>query len=193
MRDAMEDIYTYLTKKRAYSILRTGDIICRKGNGIWSSTFCDMNIRDKRFSHAGIIIVTTNEKGNDVKVSVIHAEANDYTGEGKIIETDLAEFLYSSKGAAAYRLKQENATINNSCIFIQIARKYLNVPFDFHFDLSNRDKMYCTEYIYQVYTELTPRVELQIEYQNEKPYLPVDSCSNPLLFKEVLLFPNWQK
>ena len=62
------------------AICRDGDIVLRRGNGMWSRLFANISIHDKRFSHVGIILV------RDGKVTVTHASADDLTGVGAVHE-----------------------------------------------------------------------------------------------------------
>lgn len=177
----------FLNENDIKNILKTGDIICRKGNGIWSDICCDYSHRDKRFSHVGIIINGHNG------VKVLHAEANDFTGIGAVIEEDLADFLLCSEGAGIYRLRNRNQSVEDASSFTKVAYKYLNRPFDFKIDLAESDKVYCTELIYCVFAELKPSVTLKVTKNGDKSIVPVDSCNDPELFFEIQVLPDFHK
>lgn len=162
--------------------LQTGDIICRKGNGIWSDLFKDLSIRDKRFSHVGLIIVDDNHD-----ISVIHAEANDFTGIGGVYEQSLADFMYEGDGIAIYRLAEDfqNSLPEQKILAAQI-RKFLETPFDLQFDLSTNDRLYCSEFVFKVYSLLNPPINLYVSEKKGKQYVPVDSCNDPAFFVEIV-------
>jgi hypothetical protein len=183
-----ERINHYIIENNINKILKTGDVICRKGNGFWSDMCRDFSQHDKRFSHVGIII---NE--NDKNVTVLHADVNDYTGIGSVTEVSLVDFLLNGDGAAVYRLREKNQSIEDSSILLNITNKYMNRPFDYKLDLSESEKIYCTEFIYCIFTELKPAITLKVTKMGDKPVVPVDSCNDPELFFEILLFPNFHK
>ena len=174
-------IQRLVNERKLVSMIHTGDIICRKGNGIWSDLFRDLSSRDKRFSHVGMTIV--NEDGH---ISVVHSEANDFTGAGSVYEQDLIDYMYEGDGIAIYRLKKEfNEHLPHAAELAAIMREFIGIPFDFKFDLATDNSLYCTEYVYSVYNRLTPSVDLSITTRNTKRFIPVDSCNDPQYFVEI--------
>jgi hypothetical protein len=67
--------------------LKNGDIILRSGVGFWSEQFRQSNIHDKRFSHVGIVLIDKNGMP-----SVLHAEGNDFSGNGQVAVDTLENF-----------------------------------------------------------------------------------------------------
>ncbi len=162
--------------------LRTGDVICRKGNGIWSDLFRKISQRDQRFSHVGMILAP-----NGGPITVIHAEGNDYTAMGAVYEQPLEEFLHEGDGVAVYRLKDELLyALPDENALTTLMRQYLGRPFDFRLDLTTPDRLYCTEFVYLVHQQYAPPVLLRTYSRDNTPYIPVDSCNDPQLFHEIL-------
>jgi hypothetical protein len=162
--------------------LRTGDVILRKSNGIWSDLFRKISQRDQRFSHVGMILAP-----NGGPVSVIHAEGNDYTAMGAVYEQSLEDFLHEGDGAAIYRLNDElQSALPDEGTLAALMRQYLGRPFDFKLDLTTPDRLYCTEFVYLVHQQYSPPISLTTYTHDNTPYIPVDSCNAPELFHEVL-------
>ena len=162
------------------NLVKTGDVICRAGNGIWSDLAKELSIREKRFSHAGVILVAP-----DGSITVIHAEANDYTGFGSVQEQPLVQFLCGGEETMIFRLRKQFNTVE----FERCARHYLGYPFDFKFDLQTTDRLYCTEFVYRVLEDLDPPVHLTTAVSEKgKQYVPVDSCYDPELFEPIIAF-----
>ncbi len=162
--------------------LQTGDVILRKGNGIWSDLFRKISQRDQRFSHVGMILAP-----NGGPVTVIHAEGNDYTAIGAVYEQPLEDFLHEGEGAAIYRLNDElQSALPDETTLTTLMRQYLGRPFDFKLDLTTPDRLYCTEFVYLVHQQYSPPIFLTTYTRDGTPYIPVDSCNDPNLFHEIL-------
>jgi hypothetical protein len=157
--------------------LKDGDIICRLGDRLWSYYFKDMSPVDKRFSHLGIIRI------NDNKITVIHAEGRAIQGKDFVNEVDLDEFLEIAKAVGVYRINDYDGKIISSA-----AMEYTGYPFDWKFDLTDENKIYCTELLYVILQKIAPEIELQRIFQKElkKEIIPLSACSNSDYFTEIL-------
>lgn len=69
---------TYSWKNNSPINLKGGDFVFRKGSGLWTKYFIDISSREKRFSHVGIVV------SNLSNAIILHADANDFTGIGKV-------------------------------------------------------------------------------------------------------------
>ncbi len=118
--------------------LQSGDLIFRAGHGRWSVHFRDISQTDKRFSHVGIIHVVPPH------TFVIHASADDRTGEGYVKQELLADFTGSHADVAVFRLHGEEAPRGQIAAF---AVGKLGVPFDAQFNHADTNRYYCTELI----------------------------------------------
>lgn len=119
--------------------LQTGDIILRNSNGMLASFFRNMSKQDKRYSHAGFIVV-----GN--KTWVCHYIDNE-NGNGLIAE-ELKDFVNEHKCNAygVYRFPLTEAERGKLDYIISNDIQH-PVAFDEKFDLQTDDKLYCTEWI----------------------------------------------
>jgi hypothetical protein len=156
--------------------LRNGDVICRRGNRIWSSWFSEMSPEDKRFSHLGIIRV------NSGGVSVINAEGLAIQGKDMVNEVSLEEFLDIALAVGVYRAKGiEGNRIAETAMF------FIGRPFDWQFNMDEEDALYCTELLYAIIRRLAPEVQLKTIFQKElaKTIIPLDACTRSKDFTEV--------
>ena len=156
--------------------LKDGDIICRLGDRIWSQYFKDISVTDKRFSHLGIIRI------NDEKITVINAEGRAIEGKDSVNETGLDEFLEIARAVGIYRINGYDGKILSS-----MAMEYIGYPFDWGFDLENKNKIYCTELLYVILERIAPEIELKKIYQKElkKEIIPLEAYSNSEHFTEI--------
>lgn len=126
--------------------LKVGDIVFRKGRGMWTKYFISASTREKRFSHAGIVART------DPSTLILHAEGGDLTGIGNVSLEDWQGFLEIASECAVYRYagSEETGVAIASC-----GLKRLGVPFDPSFDMSSTNELYCTELIREAVNEAT--------------------------------------
>ncbi|MBK7851883.1 MAG: hypothetical protein IPJ66_12370 [Bacteroidetes bacterium] len=128
-------------------LLKTGDLIFRHGRGFISNAFQQLSRKDKRFSHAGIIVV---ENGN---VFVYHCIGGEENKTNKMKKESLANFCRPDQNHsfAIYRTdlqKEQVVQLENDLL-----RHYREgLEFDTDFDLKSDGKMYCTELVYKLLT-----------------------------------------
>jgi hypothetical protein len=156
--------------------LRNGDVICRRGNRIWSSWFSAMSPEDKRFSHLGIVRV------NSGGVSVINAEGLAIQGKDQVNEVSLEDFLDIALAVGIYRARD----IEGDRI-AETAALFIGRSFDWQFNMDEEDTLYCTELLYAVIRRLAPEVQLKTVFQKElaKNIIPLDACTRSEHFTEV--------
>ena len=160
--------------------LQHGDLICRSGVGFWSEYFRSHNDTDKRFSHIGVVIITA-----DGKRSVIHAEANDFTGSGTVFQEPLYDFAGKALSIGVFRLKNVDASR-----FAAAAAKRLGTPFDWQFDLETSDRLFCTELIQTALLDAGSKIQLPVRRKYEFQLLPVDSCTGKEIADEICQIPD---
>ncbi|WP_163305622.1 YiiX/YebB-like N1pC/P60 family cysteine hydrolase [Dysgonomonas sp. 521] len=120
--------------------IRSGDIICRLGNGFFSNQFKEYSLTEKLYSHAGIV-----EQSGD-SLFVIHAEASELTGIGHVKRESIQVFLDGIRTWGVYRISADDSVRNDIAVF---AKEYFlkKTPFDMDFDAGNDSKVYCTELV----------------------------------------------
>lgn len=136
-------LYFNNTPANALSIsqVKSGDLIFRQGNGLWSPYFAGLNSKGG-YSHLGVLVRDGEE------VFVLHADAGDLTFEGGAQITALSTFITDS-----LRVKVMSNTMPE-----EAKTKFLfhletlvrdSIPFDSNFDLEDQGaRVYCTEFIW---------------------------------------------
>jgi len=158
-------------------IVKEGDIICRLGDRLWSEYFKDISIEDKRYSHIGIIRINNNT------ITVIHAEGTTKAGKDFVKEETLNDFLKIARSIGVYRIND----IDDGKRIANLALEYLNVPFDWQFDMNNDSKIYCTELLYVILKRVLPVIKLNTVFIKElgKDIIPPEAVSNSKYFSEI--------
>ena len=119
--------------------VRSGDLVCRLGNGYFSGIFRRFSGDSKRFSHIGVF----HRKGDSC--FVIHADADEMNGVGSVRMESLSEFLRQSLDHQFYRFVSDSIRCGVDSIALDYFRQ--GIPFDNRFDLSSDSSLYCTELV----------------------------------------------
>lgn len=119
---------------------RSGDIICRYGNGFYSRYFREYGDEAKTYSHIGILDVSLDS------IFVVHAEASELTGVGCVKREPLAMFL---EGVDLWTVFRYDTTDLVRQKILSEAQTYTDrqAPFDLEFDLSDDQKVYCSQLV----------------------------------------------
>jgi hypothetical protein len=127
--------------------MQSGDVILRNGKGFISDVFRQFSLKDKSYSHAGIVSIEQK------KVYVYHILGGEESNEKSLRKELLASFCNFSQNdaVAVYRYDLSPHIKDNIIGKLQsLSRK--KITFDSHFDLKTDSAMYCTELIYKVVT-----------------------------------------
>ncbi|HEY1032245.1 MAG TPA: hypothetical protein VGD89_10775 [Flavipsychrobacter sp.] len=132
------------------AMLHTGDIVLRTGNDVTSNMFCRANTQDKTYSHTGFVIV---EDGHPFIYHSIGGEDN----PDEVLRRDSATRWFSPAHNNGLGISRFPLTAEEIDSAVAIASRYYHgkKKFDLDFDLSNDDKLYCTEFIYKVLNNAT--------------------------------------
>lgn len=157
--------YQYI-KTIDYNILKSGDLIFRRGQGILGQALFQID-KTTLYSHVGIITMINN------RPFVIHASTGENFGEDAIvIREDLETFLKTelTNAIAIYRLKNSNDLIREKVA--NIADQYVQKKtyFDTEFSLKTQDRLYCTELVWRTY--LAFGIDLVDNKFSDVPILP---------------------
>lgn len=148
-------------------LVQSGDIICRYGDGFWSSRFRESSVGDKRFSHVGIIQVKSGDR------FVIHALASDFSGAGSVLKEPLTDFLSDSHTVSVYRFKGPRAVRSK---IADEAVLHIGKPFDLAFDLDSDESLYCSELVWICVNAALGKKLIESSILNGKRIIPIDSC-----------------
>ncbi len=133
---------------------QNGDIITRRGRGIWSAISPAFSSTDSRYSHIGIV-----EKTGE-GLYVIHAHG-DPDGKGAVSRDPIEDFLEDSVYWGLYRFRLSPEAIEK---ITNMARSYVEKgrTFDASFSLESEDALYCSELVWRavhdaINVDLVPR------------------------------------
>lgn len=140
----------YQSIHEAEGLLKAGDIVVRLNNDPSSQFVKNFNRRDKKYSHAGIVLF---ENGYPYVYHMVNGSENP---DGKLRKDSLARFCNPRKnfsfGIFRYSLRQDEIKNVNSVLH----KWYRNsLVFDNRFDLKTDNKMYCSELVSKVFTKAT--------------------------------------
>ncbi len=129
------------------SSIRNGDLVFRLGRGIFSNFFKDIGDTSSPFSHVGIAYIENNS------IFVIHTEASELTGVGVAKKERLSEFIGADNAKRYQFFRVAGPDDFSMDIVLRTALKYVSdqVPFDTGFDLTDSDRLYCSELVYKAY------------------------------------------
>ena len=145
-----------------------GDLVFRRGQGMWTPYFINMSTREKRFSHVGIVA-----RVGGGTADILHSDAHETTGIGCVRVEDWCGFYSNTLECAVYRYAGPNAaTVIPK--FVAKGREKLGVPFDSAFDLSTDDRLYCTEFIRYAVNEAVGKSLINPVAINGQAFIPLD-------------------
>ena len=138
------DAYNQHLVDSAVSFLKSGYVVVRTGIGADSYMLTQMNLKDKTYSHCGIVLI---ENGYPFVYHSIGGETN----PDQRLRRDSASFFFSPKHNLGIGIVSYNYT--DECLGklrTVVHEYYRKRPrFDMKFDLKTDDKLYCAEFIYK--------------------------------------------
>jgi hypothetical protein len=148
--------------KEDETVLQSYDIIVTSGQSTKSKLLQLFNFSLNSYTHIGVV-----SKVNE-QAFVLHATP-DGTAENGIRFDDLQRFLTLSVVDHYVILRAKK--IENQMVLDAVFRQYLQqqIPFDDDFDNTTKDKLYCSELIYDMFAQakiITSEIDLN------KPILP---------------------
>ena len=153
--------------------VQSGDLIFRAGNGV-AGGFLESTDPETKYSHVGLVVIQQESP------FVIHASLTGDSNGGKVMLDSLETFLARDQATAVavYRPRDEE-TIESA---IAIAKNYVEeeIPFDSGFDLSDSERLYCTELVWRAYQEAGLDL-VEAEF---------DTISNPFLSHDEYILPS---
>lgn len=124
------------------SSLRNGDLIFRRVDGPTRRFISGLGADDV-YSHVGLVQVHAGQ------VSVIHVTPGDDLAASVVRAETVESFVAIADAVGVYRLSQPDATAEKAVYF---ALEWIDqIQFDFEFDLTTADRLYCTEMVWLAY------------------------------------------
>jgi len=165
--------------------LRDGDLIFRRGHDVASRTVLAAD-GTSPFSHVGLVV-----KRNGF-VYVIHAVPPERPDRNDGVVMDALAFFSDPERADVIAVYRINSLDSIKAINVtQIAESMLGRPFEDKFDLSEQNRLYCTELVWVVFRSQgiilvsAPEV-LHVPFLGEKFILPRTLLSSGLLSRVTL-------
>lgn len=141
--------------ERADLVPRTGDVVLRHGAGFWGVLFARLNPRDRRFSHAGVVVRSGG------RWQVVHAEAGDLGREGMVRLDTWEAFVSPASRIALLRLT--DAAAAGRVADAALAMHRAGLLFDFDFNLLRADAVYCSELVWRALSQGLGRDPLPVK------------------------------
>ncbi len=128
----------------AVTLLHTGDIVVRTGLGADSYILTQMNLKDKTYSHCGIVLV---EHGYPFVYHSIGGELN----PDERLKRDSARHFFSPEQNLGIGIFRYNYPESRMDTLQKTVRAYYKQRprFDMKFDLQTDSCLYCAEFIYK--------------------------------------------
>ena len=136
---AAGDAASYEWKNEPPMQLAVGDLVFRRGHGAWTSFFINASTKERRFSHVGIVVEIRNNEA-----VLIHADADERTGDGCVRAEGWRGFFADALECAVFRFDGDSSVASNIAIS---AKRRLGVRFDSAFDMSETNRLYCSEMV----------------------------------------------
>lgn len=135
-------VYNAKVYSQAVQLAHDGDIVVRLGTDMTSELLRRMNLKDPTYSHAGII-----SKEHDT-IFVYHALGGEFNPDQQLIREPLWLFGHpkGNKRLGLYRIEIDSLTIKRLIAVVQQTYQQ-HIPFDTAFNLSTKDRLYCTEFV----------------------------------------------
>lgn len=121
------------------SNVKSGDLICRLGNGYFSSFFQKLNGENSRFSHIGIVACEGDT------LFIYHSEASEFTGVGEVLKSSVVDFIRESLEWEVFPLK--DSLLGEKVVEWAEFYRAKQTPFDMDFDATDDSALYCTELV----------------------------------------------
>lgn len=155
--------------------VQVGDLVFRRDQGMWSWLFIDASRREKRFSHVGVVVAC----GQDPLI--VHADADERTGTGCVRQQPWRAFFAESRDAAVYRYAGDKAVRDR---FAQEALGRIGVPFDTGFDMTDTNKLYCSELVRESLNAAARREVIKTTIlANATEFIALDNCYETEMIK----------
>jgi hypothetical protein len=185
--------------------IKEGQIIFRGGTDIESAIIRDFSYEDKLFSHCAIILKQEN------KLVVTHILGGSTNPEGNILSQSVEDFFIypDNESAGIYDINLNNKELERIYQYVDAIKKE-KITFDLKFNLLDKSKLYCSEFIINAlqFAKNTEKIfpHTTFNLKNTKYFsiankgdsflfYPIDIFQHNKLLKEkfIFYFPNFRK
>lgn len=149
-RQRVNNPYNKRETDSCIQLLQTGDLVLRRGDDMTSYMLSKLNLRDKTWSHCGLVVIENDEP------YVYHSIGGEDNPDEKMKRETAAQWFSpaNNHSFAVYRYDMDDTTILK---LTQQIHSYYNsgIMFDMDFDLNTDDRLYCSEMIYKAISKAT--------------------------------------
>ncbi|RQO30083.1 hypothetical protein DBR32_10880 [Taibaiella sp. KBW10] len=155
------------------AILQDGDIVLRAGNDMTSNMLRQLNLRDQRFSHCGLVFKSADT------CWVYHSIGSE-SDPNQAIKKERLEQFYAPQNniAIGYAGMQLSAAEQQRLQMVLDSFYQKKIPFDMQFDLHTDDKLYCSEMVAKALLLSVPQIGLKATDTLGKQYWSIDNLSH---------------
>ncbi len=135
----------------AIHVLKTGDLVVRRGIDASSFLLSQLNKHDKKYSHCGLVLI---ENGYPFVYHFIGGEDN----PNEKIRRDSASYFFSPRYNLAFGIYRFDSSYFDAAILATFIKQQfaLHKKFDMYFDLRSDDRYYCSEFVYKALVKAGP-------------------------------------
>ena len=173
----------YKLKESELAKLQHGDIIMRKGHGSVSDIIDNMYPTGYHLSHCGVVI-----KDGD-SIYVAHTVSSELSQHDGVQTEDIHKFVRESVRNSIVLVRPKIDSSERHQI-AEASRAFIgrNKPFDYAFDISDTNKFYCTELIYQAYYSVYNQDMFPKRLSTDHPnYLGLDALLDTSRFERIIV------
>ena len=136
--------------KQELALLRPGDIIMRQGFGMVSDLISSTLKEEYTISHCGIVALDSLGK-----LRVIHSVSSSLSDWDGVQEVNMKGFFRECKQNSIIVVRFRDTNDIPLAELANTAQKYLDkkIPFDAKFDITEQERMYCSEMIWSAILE----------------------------------------
>lgn len=126
------------------SLLKTGDVVMRRGGDATSAMLCLLNQQEKFYSHCGLVVI---ENGYPFIYHSIGGEDN----PNEKMRRDSARYWFSPANNLGFGIARLDAPEEKKSSIADVVHDFYKrgLRFDMKFDISTDDRLYCAEMVYK--------------------------------------------
>ncbi len=174
----------YDLTKEEYAMLKDGDFILRHGYGLVSDGIANTMNEEFHVSHCAILVQSDTAKNG---FRVIHSVSQSLSPYDGVQEQWFPRFIRDSQRNSIMVVRFKLVNDSTRHIISDAALSYLQrqVPFDHAFDISDTNKLYCSELPWIIIKNEFGIDIFKDKYNEEKDHMKFSNFWNPEYFEVV--------
>lgn len=175
----------YDLSKEEYAMLKDGDIILRHGYGLVSDGIANTMNEEFHVSHCAILVQSDTAKNG---FRVIHSVSQSLSPYDGVQEQWFPRFIRDSQRNSIMVVRMKFLTDSTRHIISDAALSYLErrVPFDHAFDITDTNKLYCSELPWLIIKNEFGIDIFKDKYNKDKDHMKFANFWNPEYFEVII-------